>query len=802
MKRIVIIGAGPTGLVTAHSLSEKTNYDVQVFDANPFLGGLVGSGNIDGMVYDFGPHIFHSGHEDITNFWRDNFGDLLLEKEFFYKNYKDGIMYDYPISWESVEKFPDKIKEKVRNEISGIKSENLMRARNFKECVIELVGPTLQSIFFEKYTEKLWGIPPEKMSANWAPKRIELRKKHKAFWAGQFSACGKYGAGKVMERLGQMVENKGGCIHLNHKVSEFKTSNYNINEIVFENGKNLDVSDSIIVSTIPLKVLCEVLEIPCSLMFNSVRLVYMVFSKDFVLPKGVHSIYYSQEEFDFHRISEQKQYTDYGYPKDKTLLVFEVSFTNRKHLGLLKDDEIIERILDQFSSLGMVDKKQFVKGFTHKLPFVNPIMKIGFEKELAQIDSEISKFNNLHTAGGAAEFIYGDVQTMVARGWDMAELLFTNHYEINKNIKKGKRFKFNKDVNLCGYNVGERYPPIIVAEIGINNKVDIVVAKELLRQVKNSGCDVAKLQMYSSGNGLSATGKEAMHLDSTFGMKEATNEVPENNRLTLGEQTELIEYAENIDIPIITTPSDESNVDFLFDAGVQAFEIASFDLVNLPFLKYVSSKGLPIILSTGMSEFSEIEDAIDAIALLKNPNLILLHCVSTYPSDLSDVNLKVMQAMREAFHVPVGYSDHTTGKLAGIASFALGTDVLEKRFTIEEHLDGPEHLLSTTPQEMSELVNCRDEIFVVIGDGINRPAAVGHQHISRQQKSIFAKQPIPQGTELSLENISIRESGHGLLPRYLPVILGKKVTRGIEFDMPITWDDLLTIAPSPKISGK
>ena len=111
-----------------------------------------------------------------------------------------------------------------------------MRARNFKECVIELVGPTLQSIFFEKYTEKLWGIPPEEMSANWAPKRIELRKNHKAFWDGQFSACGKYGAGKVMERLAQMVEYKGACIHLDHKVTGFKTSNYNINEIVVSCG--------------------------------------------------------------------------------------------------------------------------------------------------------------------------------------------------------------------------------------------------------------------------------------------------------------------------------------------------------------------------------------------------------------------------------------------------------------------------------------------------------------------------------------------------------------------------------------
>ena len=128
--------------------------------------------------------------------------------------------------------------------------------------------------------------------------------------------------------------------------------------------------------------------------------------------------------------------------------------------------------------------------------------------------------------------------------------------------------------------------------------------------------------------------------------------------------------------------------------GIEAFKIASFDIVNIPFIRYVASKGKPIILSTGMSHMSEIEDAVEAISQEQNPNLILLHCVSAYPCDISDVNLKVIHTMKQAFGVPVGYSDHTVGTLASDMSFSLGSNVLEKHFTLDKLMEGPDHILS------------------------------------------------------------------------------------------------------------
>jgi sialic acid synthase SpsE/protoporphyrinogen oxidase len=792
MKKIVIIGAGPTGLVTAHSLSEKTNYDIKIFEANSVVGGLASSGTIDGMSYDCGPHIFHSGHDDITDFWKDNFGDLLLEKPFYYKNYKDGILYDYPISWESIEKFPKDIKDKVKYEIENLKPENLKRSRNFKECVEELVGPTLQNIFFEKYTEKLWGISPEKMSSNWAPKRIHLRRKHKSFWSGQYSACGKYGAGKIMERLSKMSEDNGVGVYLNHKVIDVKTDGYVITDLVFDNGTSYDVSDSIIVSTIPLNVICKTLDIPCSLTFNSVRLVYIVFSKDIILPKDVHSIYYAHDDFHFHRITEQKQYSGYGYPKDKTLLIFEISYTARKHLGEISDEQLVSEVLEQTCELGLVEEKDFVKGFSKRLPHVNPVMTLGYEKELSKVNSELSRYNNLHLAGGAGEFMYGDVQTMVARGWDMADLLSSKHYEINKNLKRGAKFKFNDEVELFGYKIGKKHPTLIIAEIGINHRGYLQFAKDLIKEAKESGCEIAKLQTYNTKNRVSDKTMESKYADRTLGMEESTNQMFSRFELSYDEHLELINYAKELGIPLISTPFDEESVDILMDLGVQAFKIASFDIVNLPFIRYVASKGLPIILSTGMSQMSEIEDAIDAISQERNPNLVLLHCVSAYPCDISDINLKVIDTMRKSFGVPVGYSDHTVGTLASNMAFTLGVDILEKHFTLDKLMEGPDHILSADPEEMKTIVSDRNEIFIGLGDGIKRPASIEYRQINLQRKALFTKTQVKKGEVLTLDNISIKGPGLGLLPKYLPVVLGKRVTEDIGADLPITWDVLLS----------
>ena len=188
---------------------------------------------------------------------------------------------------------------------------------------------------------------------------------------------------------------------------------------------------------------------------------------------------------------------------------------------------------------------------------------------------------------------------------------------------------------------------------------------------------------------------------------------------------------------------------------------------------------------------SEIEEALDVIATQENPNVVLLHCVSSYPTSPKDVNLKAIQTLQYAFKIPVGYSDHTIGSTIPIASFAVGAHILEKHFTLNILYEGSDHILSSTPQEMLEIVNSRNTIFSALGTGIKKPSSVEYQSVNLQRKSIFITKNLSKGETLSIDNITIKGPGHGLLPKYLNLILGKKVIHDIPEDSPLTWDDLL-----------
>jgi len=790
-RKIVVIGAGPAGLATAWGLSER-GFSVDVYDAASIPGGLAASENIEGMTVDYGPHIYHTHDKELEKLWTDNFGDLLKEKEFFSKNYKDGVLYDYPLSYESIDDFPDEIRDKVKNELDNLRPQDMKRATNFKEVVTAIVGPTLQNLFFEAYTQKLWGIPTVKMSAKWAPKRIEIRKNRKSFWYNQYSAAAIYGSGKIMERIVEKIEGANNRVILDHKLVNIEVEDSQIFKMNFENGTSIDTKGSVIISTIPLNVLCGTLGMSCSLKFNSVILAYLVFDTDYVLPEHVQSVYFAHESTYFHRVSEQKKFSSKDFPRNKTVLTFEISYTNKQYIKELSEEQLLNNVLNQFADLGFVDKELFSSGFTRDWAAVNPILEAGYEEEFIRVNSYISTIENLHSTGGAAEFIYGDIQVMFSKAHDMVDLLTSEHYAINKNIKQGEHFSFNSEVELDGVVVGGEKPTLVIAEIGLNHNGDYDMAKILIDEAKKCGCNLAKLQTFSASDRVSATAKNAKHADKTLSMEETTHEMFARLELSRDEQKKLFDYSKEIGMPLISTPFSEQDVDFLIEMGVSAFKLASFDLVNISFIKYVASKQLPLILSTGMSGMAEIEEALDAVASEQNPNVVLLHCVSSYPTNPVDVNLRAMDTMKKAFKVPVGYSDHTIGNLVSIISMSLGANVLEKHFTLNTLLEGSDHILSATPDEMEEIVKSRDTIFTTLGTGIKKPRPIEYAQINHQRKSIFASKDIKEGDTLTLDNMSIKGPGHGILPKFYRLILGKKVLKDVERDTPITWDELLT----------
>jgi sialic acid synthase SpsE/protoporphyrinogen oxidase len=789
-KKIIILGAGPCGLSMAYLLALKGE-KIELYESRNLVGGLGGSESVDGMIFDYGPHIYHTDDKEMKKFWLEHFGDLLVEKHFFSKNYKDGILYDYPLSYESINKFPTKIKKEIKKELKELNPEKIMRANNFKEVVTAIVGPTLQNLFFEGYSKKLWGIPTSKMSAKWAPKRIQIREKHSSFWHNQFSAAGKYGSGAIMNRMAENIKNKGSKIYLNYNVNKLITENNEVKAIHFTNNKKIFTNNSIILSTLPITKTSEMLGYKSKLEFNAYILIYIILNKKEVLPKNVQSIYFANDDNYFHRVTEQKKYSDIGYPKNKTLLCFEISVKTKPELLKKKEEDLCRDVFFQFCHLGYCKKEEYEKGFTRLFPSINPIMKIGYEQELAKTTSFINKFNNLYSIGGAAEYSYGDMQVMFAKARDAVDLLTSNHYEINKNLKMSKPFKFNSIVKIGTSLVGGGNPTLIIAELGINHQGSNKILIEMLNKVKSSGCDYAKLQTYSINSRVSNSAKSAKYADKTLGMEETLNEMFERVHLNNEAHEIAFEWSKKNNLPIISTAFDEKSVDMLLKYNIDAFKIASFDSVNLPLIKYIASKKIPIILSTGMCGMTEIEEAIDAVASQNNPNLILLHCISAYPTDPSDVNLKVIKNLQKTFNIPVGYSDHTIGNTISLAAISLGAHVLEKHFTLSKKLEGSDHILSANYNDLKYLVESRGKIFNALGDGIKRQSHAEFTSINTQRKSLFTKKNIKAGEKITLDNVEIKGPGHGLLPKYLNLILGKKFTKNLSKDQPITWNEIL-----------
>ncbi|MCK5023364.1 MAG: N-acetylneuraminate synthase family protein, partial [Candidatus Aenigmarchaeota archaeon] len=219
-----------------------------------------------------------------------------------------------------------------------------------------------------------------------------------------------------------------------------------------------------------------------------------------------------------------------------------------------------------------------------------------------------------------------------------------------------------------------------------------------------------------------------------------------------------------------------------------AHKIGSDDVCNIPFLKYVAETDLPIILSTGMSTLKEVRDAVDIILGCGNDQLILLHCVTNYPTYPESVNLKAIETLRNEFGLPVGYSDHTIGTHIPIAAAAMGACVIEKHFTLDKNAEGPDHMLSADPLEMKHIVEGIRTIEKARGDGVKRPAKSEMITRKNNRKSIVAVTDIPKGTVITKDMIDIKRPGYGVPPKFIELIVGRTAVKDIEAEDVITWE--------------
>lgn len=334
-------------------------------------------------------------------------------------------------------------------------------------------------------------------------------------------------------------------------------------------------------------------------------------------------------------------------------------------------------------------------------------------------------------------------------------------------------------IDIQGRAVGEGARCFIIAEAGVNHNGDMDLARELIDVAAAVGADAVKFQSFKAASLVTTDAPKAAYQKRTTGADQSQFEMLRRLELSEDDHRELVAHCRKKQITFLSTPFDEQSADLLESLGVPAYKIPSGEVTNLPMLAHLAAKRVPIILSTGMCNLAEVEAAVDCLERHGNTALVLLHCVSNYPADPADVNLRAMQTMRVAFGYPVGYSDHTQGDPVGLAAAALGACVIEKHFTLDRNLPGPDHQSSLEPAELAQFIRGVRAIEAALGTGRKKPAACEIDTAAVVRKSLVAACDLPAGTVLTEDCVAARRPGTGLPPGMRPHILNRTLRTGV-----------------------
>ena len=331
---------------------------------------------------------------------------------------------------------------------------------------------------------------------------------------------------------------------------------------------------------------------------------------------------------------------------------------------------------------------------------------------------------------------------------------------------------------------------LIIAEAGVNHNGNFELAKQLVDKAVEGGADIVKFQTCKAENVISRYADKAEYQKVTTGEADSQLEMVRKLMLTYEEYGKLKEYCDERGIEFLSTAFDLPSVDYLHSIGMRRWKIPSGEITNLPLLIKIAKLGEPIIMSTGMSELSEVADAIKVLKENGAGEITILHCTTEYPAPYEDVNLKAIDSMKETFDLPVGYSDHTKGLEIPVAAVARGACVIEKHFTLDRNMEGPDHKASIEPDELKQMVDMIRHVEVAIGDGVKKvsPSELKNQDIAR--KSIIAKTAIKAGDVFTEENITTKRPGSGINPMKWFDLLGKTAKHDYQEDYLIEEDEL------------
>lgn len=331
----------------------------------------------------------------------------------------------------------------------------------------------------------------------------------------------------------------------------------------------------------------------------------------------------------------------------------------------------------------------------------------------------------------------------------------------------------------------------IIAEAGVNHNGDIKLAKKLVDMAVECKADAIKFQTFKAEECTTALAAQAQYqLENTMTLE---NQLDMIRRLELPFTafSEIKEYCLSKKIDFISTPDGEESLECLLQLEVPLIKIGSTEVTNPKFLELIGTSMKPIILSTGMSTLGEVECALNTLYKTQNMDVTLMHCVTDYPTQLEDLNLRAMVTLRDAFKVPVGLSDHTVGIEAAVAAVALGAVVIEKHITLDRNMQGPDHKASMPLSEFKMYVEAIRNTEKLLGDGIKRPTLREKAIMKDVRRSIVAAQLIPKGTLIEEYMLAYKRPGDGIEPKLTPILLGKTVNRNIQKDELLDWKDLL-----------
>ncbi len=322
----------------------------------------------------------------------------------------------------------------------------------------------------------------------------------------------------------------------------------------------------------------------------------------------------------------------------------------------------------------------------------------------------------------------------------------------------------------------------VIAEAGVNHNGDVNIAKKLCLAAKEAGANAIKFQTWVTEKIITKNVKQA-----SYQMKNTRNENSQFDmlkplELSYNEFREVKAYCDNIDIQFVSTADEKDSLDFLIEIGIPFIKVGSGDIGNISYLRYIGTKHMPVILSTGMSSLADVEFSVRALRDGGAADIVLLHCTTNYPCPYDSVNLYAMDTLRNAFGLPVGYSDHTIGIEVSIAAVARGAQVIEKHFTLDRSMEGPDHLASTEPKEFKKMVEAIRNVEKAFGTGIKEPT-IGEREISKVVlKRIVARKPISAGMMIKEDDICVKRNNTGLPASAWDIVVGTKARKNFAAD--------------------